>query len=71
MTEQDFYNTVFLPYVRQFATAKQAAGKLRIDESYVCKILAGDRPITSTIAARLGYVLYETTTREFVKASSE
>lgn len=71
MTEQEFYNTVFLPYVRQYATAKQAAGKLRIDESYICKILAGSRPITSTIATRLGYTLYETVEREYVKASPE
>lgn len=67
MTEQEFYNTVFLPYVRQYETDKQAAGKLLIDESYLCHILAGRRPITSTIATRLGYTLYETTVREFVK----
>lgn len=67
MTEHQFLQQVFLPFVDANKPLKNAAEKLDVDLSYISHIQAGRRPITRKIAARLGYELVETNKREYVK----
>lgn len=54
MTESEIYKA-FQDYVRTFPTAKDAAESLGYHESYVCKLLSGEKSITAGVAKKLGY----------------